>query len=222
MVRHEGSTVAQFEQVSPAVFDHLIATTPSSKNLKKQLARFRPHRDDHCFVCREPLLVHGHFETPGFCTLVLGDLDASGIVDLRNPEGFDEGGLFIVIGNVTCRAFVNHYGKCSFIDGDLVASDVIVNSHEDSSLVVIGNLKTNFFYGQDIWAEVGGAADMEYGKGYCLPIGYKNAAREAIEPRYDPETSMKLLAVGKSENAYLEGEIVAALKQGRSIFKSAV
>jgi hypothetical protein len=211
--------MAPFEQVSMDVFDDAIARSPLSPAFKPKIARFSPYQEDHCFIHRGPLLVAGHFEAPGFCTAVLGDLDVSGVVDLNNPEGFDEGGLFIVVGNVTCKGFVNHYGKYAFVDGDLVASDVIVNSHEDASLVVIGNLKTKFFYGEDIWAEVGGAADMEFGSGYCLPIGYRDAARQAIRPRHDRETSMALLAIGKSDDSYLQGEFIKALKQGRSIFK---
>jgi hypothetical protein len=211
--------MAAFEQVSMDAFDDAIARSPSSPALKAQIARFSPYREDHCFIHRGPLLVPGHFEAPGFCTAVLGDLDASGVVDLNNPDGFDEGGLFIVVGNVTCKGFVNHYGKCSFVDGDLLASDAIVNSHEDASLVVIGNLNTKFFYGEDIWAEVGGAADMEFGSGYCLPIGYGDAARQAIRPRHDRETSMALLAVAEADNSNLARELLAPLKQGRSIFK---
>jgi hypothetical protein len=211
--------MAPFEQVSMSAFDDAIARSPLSPAFKAQIARFSPYHEDHCFIHRGPLLVPGHFEAPGFCTAVLGDLDVSGVVDLNNPEGFDEGGLFIVVGNVTCKGFVNHYGKYSVVDGDLVASDVIVNAYEDASLVVIGNLKTKFFYGEDIWAEVGGTADMEFGSGYCLPIGYRDAARQAIRPRHDRETSMALLAIGEPDDSYLQGEFTKALKQGRSIFK---
>jgi hypothetical protein len=211
--------MAAFEQVSPKAFDDAIARSPSSNAFKAQIARFSPYREDHCFIHREPLLVAGNFNAPGFCTAVIGDLDVSGIVDLTNPQGFDEGGVFIVIGNVTCKGFVSYYGKCSFVDGDLVANDVIVNAYEDSSLVVIGNLKTRFFYGRDIWAEVGGAADMEFGSGYCLPIGYKDAARQAIRPKHDRKASIALLAVKEKDNSSLELELAKALQQGRPIFK---
>jgi hypothetical protein len=206
-----------FEQVSMDEFDKRIARSPSSKVFKKRIARFSSYCADHCFVHHGALLVPGHFTAPGLCTLVIGDLDVGGVVNLNNPDGFDEGGVFIVIGNVTCKGFANHYGKSSFVDGDLVASDVIVNAFEDSSLVVTGNLKTKFFYGRDIWAEVGGRADMKYGNGYCLPIGYKNAAEQAIEPQHDLESSMGVLA--DSEDALTEREFVTALKQDLPIFK---
>ena len=86
--------------------------------------------------------------------------------------------------NVTCGAFAGTYGKCAFIDGNLVACDLILNSFEDSALVIAGNLRTRFYYGQDIWAEVGGSAEMEFGDGYCLPIGYTEAAAEVIEQEH--------------------------------------
>lgn len=175
--------MTDFEQVTPDEFDAAIASSPSSQTFKQQYARYQPDRDDHCFIHRGSLTRPGHFAAPGFCTLIIGDLNVDGFVDLDNPEGFDEGGVFIVIGNVSCAAFSGHYGKCTFIDGNLIASDVILNAYEDSSLMVAGDLKTKLFYGWDIWAEVGGAAHFEYGQGYCLPIGYRDASAQAIRAR---------------------------------------
>jgi len=100
-----------------------------------------------------------------------------------------------------------------------VASDIIVNAFEDSSLIVTGSLKTKFFYGKDIWATVGGTADMEYGIGYCLPIGYTNAAAQAVRPRHDKESSTALLAIPDADDDYVGREIVDALKQGQPLFK---
>jgi hypothetical protein len=84
--------------------------------------------------------------------------------------------------------------------------------------VVTRDLKTRFFYGRGIWAEVGGVAEMEYGKGHCLPIGYRNAAQEAIRPRHDAETSMALLTVVEN-GALIEYELVDKLKHGQPVFK---
>lgn len=72
----------------------------------------------------------------------------------------------------------------------------MLNAFSDSSLVVIGNLRTRFFYGLDIWAEVGGRVEMDYGEGYCLPLGYRNAAREAQRPRHSARTFNRRRASG--------------------------
>jgi hypothetical protein len=184
--------MAGFEQVTPDEFDDAIASSPSSRTFKEQYARFRPYRNDHCFIHRGSLVQRGHFAAPGFCTLIIGDLTIDGFVDLDNPEGFDEGGVFIVIGNVRCTAFSGHYGKCTFVDGHLIASELILNAYEDSSLLVTGDLKTRLFYGWDIWAEVGGSADFEYAEGYCLPIGYRAAGAEAIRARRDTPAHLVL------------------------------
>ena len=137
-----------------------------------------------------------------------------------HAKGFDGNGVFIALGNVSCRASNNDWGKVTAIDGNLVASDLVISCYEDSTLVVTRDLKTRFFYGRDIWAEVGGVAEMEYGKGYCLPIGYRNAAQDAIRPRQDAETSMALLTVAES-GALIEYELVDKLKQGQPVFKQA-
>lgn len=104
------------------------------------------------------LKMEGRVEAPGFFTLVVGNLEVDGIVDLHNPydKGFDERGLVVVLDDVTCNAFFNEYGKCSFVDGKLAARDLLVNAFGDSALVVTGDLTTNFFYGEDMWVEVGG------------------------------------------------------------------
>jgi hypothetical protein len=36
-----------------------------------------------------------------------------------HDTGFDEGGLFIVLGNAIRHSFFNEYGKRSFVDGKL-------------------------------------------------------------------------------------------------------
>jgi hypothetical protein len=207
-----------FERVTIEAFDAAIAASPSSEAFKKQVARFSLGLDDPCLVHRGPLTVAGHFRAPGYCTLVVGDLTVDGLVDLTSPEGFDGNGVFIALGNVTCRAFNNDWGKVTLIDGNLAASELVISCYDDSTLVVTRDLKTRFFYGRGIWAEVGGVAEMEYGKGHCLPIGYRNAAQEAIRPRHDAETSMALLTVVEN-GALIEYELVDKLKQGQPVFK---
>lgn len=212
--------MANFEQLTADEFDDVIAGSASSEAFKSRYIRFPPAGEDHCFVHRGPLAGSGHFQAPGYCTLVVGDLTVDGLIDLNNPEGFDEGGLFIVIGNVTCRVFSGHYGKATLIDGNLNASELVLNACEDSSLLVTGDLKTKLFHGRDIWAEVGGVADMEYADGYCLPIGYENAAKQAIRARRRTKSARVLdPAVLDDEDDLNIDEALQRLKQGQSILR---
>jgi hypothetical protein len=194
--------MSAFEQVSLEEFNLALEKSNASARFRKQYARFAPSGLDepHCFVHLGHLKMSEDFVAPGFFTLVTGDLDVDGMVDLRNPDGFDEGGLFIALGNVTCRSFFNEYGKCAFVDGNLDARDLLVAAFGDSSLVVMRHLSTKFFYGQDIWAEVGAGATMEYGDGYCLPIGYTAAAAEAIMPDHDADASLARLNLGVADD----------------------
>jgi hypothetical protein len=131
---------------------------------------------------------------------------------------YDAGGLFVVIGNVECDVFAGQFGKQIFIDGNLEATQMILNAFEDSSLTVAGNLRTRFFYGWDIWANVGGRAEMEYGNGYCMPFGVRNAEREAIRPRHDVETSQRLLNVPATDEDVIF-ELLELVRGGRSPFR---
>jgi hypothetical protein len=165
------------------------------------------------------LTMSGPFKAPAFCTLIVGDLTVDGVVDLENNENFDEGGLFVVLGTVTCNAFIGHYGKCAFIDGDLVAREAVLNGFEDSSLVVIGRLATRLFLGADIWAEVGAGAAMEYGVGYCLPLGYTDAAKQAIRPQHDAQATARIVVPPQLsvDDLYDVGPFAARLRNGRPI-----
>jgi hypothetical protein len=210
-----------FEKVTRAEFEGIIAGS-GSEIFQKLIGRYdialRSHDPDDCVVHRGPLSAKKLLQAPAFATIVLGDLTVDGLVDLGNPEGLDEGGLFLVFGNVSCGAFAGTYGKCTFIDGNLVARDLILNSFEDSALVITGNLRTRFFYGQNIWAEVGGAAEMEFGDGYCLPIGYTEAAEQAIEPRHDRDASLRRLAFDDTD--YIEPQaFLEKLRSGQSVFR---
>jgi hypothetical protein len=198
-----------FEHVSLDEFNRALSQCAASQIFRKQFARFQPqyyegHNGPDCMIHLGHLKMEGRFEAPGFFTLIAGNLDVDGIVDLHNPydKGFDEGGLFVVLGDVTCNAFFNEYGKCSLIDGKLEARELLLNAFGDSALVVTGNLTTNFFYGQDMWAEVGGDVSMEYGEGYCLPIGYADAVRDARQPKRDLDTSLMQLNLAKTEDLY--------------------
>jgi hypothetical protein len=212
--------ISSFEEVTREEFDTALARSVASAKFRKQFARFAPSWFDgaSCMLHLGHLHTSGHFRAPGFYTLVTGDLHVDGIVDLQNPEGYDEGGLFVVLGDVKCRSFFNEYGKCAFIDGKLDASELLAAAFGDSSLVVIGSLKTNFFFGRDIWAEVGGSATMKYGDGYCLPIGYEDAAEEAIMPKHGAGASRALLNLENTDEFYPH-DLRAHLLAGKPLLK---
>lgn len=223
------SNAPAFEKVGADAFAARVAAGASSATFKEQYARYRPRSYDGRFgpdfrVHHGDIAIGGNWRVPGFQTLIAGNLAVDGLVDLANPydEGFDEGGQFIVLGNVRCRAFINEYGKVSMVDGALEASDVVVNDFEDSALVVIGDLRTRFFQGLDLWAEVGGSAFMEYGDGYCLPIGYSDATAQAMLPRHGEVESRKQLNPKIDPVSYKASrDMCAMLRAGKDIFRQA-
>jgi hypothetical protein len=84
--------------------------------------------------------------------------------------------------------------------------------------VLAGDLKAKFFYGEDIWAEVGGAASMDYGDGYCLPIGYADVASEATEPKHDRDASLARLNLDNAEG-FSADDLRKHLLAGKSLLK---
>jgi hypothetical protein len=217
--------MAAFENVTRDEFTAIFAAAPASAACRKQHARGSPSeydgRDGPDYVIhRGSLAVGGDFIAPGFNTLIIGDLFVEGLVDLHNPydKGFDEGGQFIIVGSLNCLVFANEYGKCTLVDGDLTASDMLINGYEDSSLKVIGDLTTKFFYGVDIWAEVGGVANMEYGIGYCLPLGYCSGS-EAIWPRHDENVTRQLLNLDATSLRLNPQDLLRLWQTGKPLFK---
>jgi hypothetical protein len=210
-----------FEKISPPEFCRLIAER-ASVGLRGQFSRYdvADHRtwgSDETLVHRGPLILTGTFRAPAFNTLVLGDVFVEGLVDL--DDGHDEGGLFVALGHVECNSFANTYGKCAFVDGSLEATELVLNAFSDSSLTVIKNLRTRFFYGLDIWAEVGGRIEMDYGEGYCLPIGYRDAARQAIHPRHGSRASRALLNVDHVDEI-TPHRFLDTIRRGKSVFRA--
>jgi hypothetical protein len=214
----EGATgMGNFEKISAMQFAAAIGEGPASPSFYEQYARFLPaiaKNDEGYMLHRGSLSVPGDFTTPALCTLIIGDLNVEGLVSLENP-GYDEGGLFVVLGSVHCKAFRGHYGKCSFVDGDLEADDLIVNAYEDSTLVVIGSLKTFYFLGRDVWAEVGAGAVMTYGQGFCLPIGYTEAPEQVIEAQHDEAMSEDLIGGDDDEEPADVAAVWAAVRRAR-------
>ena len=187
--------MATFESVTAEQFAAAISQSPASQTFRRVLGKldhkalFAGGPGRNYIIHRGPLKLARRFSPPAYHTLLIGDLIVDGVVDAHYPDA-EEGGSLVVIGNVACDVFVNDYSKGAIIDGNLTASELILNAYEDAGLWVAGDLKTYFFFGEDIWAEVGGKAEMTYGDGYCLPIGYSDAAAQAIWPEHDLETSL--------------------------------
>ncbi len=211
-----------FRGVDREGFEAALEGAAVSPLFTEQFARFDPVRDwtyVDAMVHDGDLRVAGDFRVPAYCTLVLGNLDADGTVDMENA--YDEGGLFIVTGSVSCRHFISNHGACGFIDGDLSARESVINGFADSSLSITGILTTRLFIGCDIWAEVGAGAQMDYGVGYCLPIGYRDAEAEAIQPRHsEAETARVVVPRRKADGYLLASEPFAKLiRAGKPIFR---
>jgi hypothetical protein len=204
-------------------FKDALADCAASPAFREVYARFVSYDkllDMDAMIHDGDLKVQGSFKVPALCTLITGNLTVDDAIDLQN-KNFDGGGLFIVIGNVTCRHFISEYEANSFIDGDLEARDSIINGFTDSSLNVIGTLRTRLFIGCDIWATVGGGAIMEYGEGYCLPIDTSDAAGEAIRPQHDEDATVKRVTLPPKAEGYLFDayEFAQLIRAGKPIFK---
>ena len=211
-----------FRSVSREEFKDALADSAASPAFREVYGRFISFDkllDNEAMVHDGDLRVRGSFRVPALCTLITGDLIVDDVIDLQTD--YDAGGLFIVIGNVKCRHFISEYEAQGFVDGDLEARDSIINGFSDSSLNVIGTLRTRLFIGCDIWASVGAGAIMDYGVGYCLPIGYSNAAAAAIEPQHSEDATARIVTpVPKTEGYLFEADTFAELiRAGRPIFR---
>ena len=211
-----------FRGVDRAGFEAALEAAPVSPLFLEQYARFDPVRDwtyVDAMVHNGDLSFSGHFRVPAFCTLVAGNLDVDGVVDMETD--YDEGGLLIVTGSVSCRHFISNHGANGFIDGDLSARCSIINGFEDSSLSVTGILTTRLFIGCDIWAEVGAGAMMDYGVGYCLPIGYADARAEAIRPRHTEAETAQVVIPGRHAQGHLLSPqpFAKLIRAGKPIFR---
>ncbi|MCC7254031.1 hypothetical protein [Hyphomicrobium sp.] len=209
-----------FRSVTPQEFQNAIADGPASPAFHEQFLRFVSFEDlmdVEAVVYDGDLRVSGSFRAPGLCTLIVGNLDVEDVVDLQSH--FDQGGLFIVLGNVTCRHFISEYGLTGFIDGDLVAQDSIVADFSDSGLSVIGTLRTRLFIGCDIGAYVGAGAAMDYGVGYCTPIG--DDVAPVIRPLHDESATARIVVPPANTEGYMfNGEqFVDLIRAGQPIFK---
>ena len=213
-----------FKPVKSPEFNAALRDSRASAKFRETFARlmnFDEWIDEDAVAHVGDIKQSTSFQSTAYCTLIIGDMDIDGTIDLATDGGFGEGGVFIVIGNVTCQNFIGDYGKCCLIDGNLVARDSILNAYEDSGLWVIGSLRTRLFIGQDIWAEVGGEAIMEFGFGYCLPLAYDDASEQLVRPLHG-ESETALIVTPDSENEdfqYGADHLASLIRSGRPIFR---
>ena len=213
-----------FRPVKSAEFNAALRDSPASARFRDTYAKlmnFDAWIDQDAVVHVGDIRRSGSFSSAALCTLIIGDVEIDGTIDLGPEGGHDEGGLFIVIGNVTCRNFIGHYGKCCLIDGDLVATDAIINAFGDSGLWVVGSLRTKLFIGADIWAEVGGRPFMDYGVGYCLPLGYDGEEDMALYPAHDEDETAAVVVPEPSDDGYAWSaeDFAPLIRAGKPIFR---
>lgn len=177
----------------------MLLRTRGSETLQKQLARFDLDMilgRGECAVHEGNLTASADWRLTTNNLLVQGAMSCGGLVDIapddRGVKG-NWGGSLWTLGDLKCRNLANHYGASVVVDGDLNVAELAVSAFGDSMLLVTGNFSTYFYYGLDIWVELGGQAAMEYGDGYALPLGYDNAAAQAIKPRHNRKESLALL-----------------------------
>jgi hypothetical protein len=210
-----------FRSVSGDEFRRALANSEASPlfhEVMSRLVSFDDLMNAQAAIHDGPLRVAGSLTAPALCTLITGDLDVEDVLDVQNDQ---ERGLFIVLGNVRCRHFISCYDTCSIIDGDLDPSQSLINGFPDSGLWVTGALHTRLFIGFDIWAEVGAGAIMDYGIGYCLPIGYVDAAAEAINPLHGEEETARIVVPKPEEGGYgfETKQFVDLIRAGKPIFR---
>ncbi|MBV8193319.1 MAG: hypothetical protein JOY64_01215 [Alphaproteobacteria bacterium] len=210
-----------FRSVSGDEFRRALAdcsASPAFREVMSRLVSFDDWMNTQAAIHEGSLKVVGSLAAPALCTLITGDLDVEDVLDIQNGA---EQGLFIVVGNVRCRHFISAYDCCSIIDGDLEAGQSLINGFPDSGLWVTGGLRTRLFIGFDIWAEVGAGAVMDYGIGYCLPLGYTDAVAEAIAPLHDEEETAQIVVPEPAEDGYGLNvkQFVDLIRAGRPIFR---
>lgn len=206
--------------VTRAQFEEAVEDCAASPSFREQFARFAGFDEmleTEAFVHAGDLRIKGSYRAPGLCTLITGYLHVEDVLDL-NPR-FDEGGLFIVIGDLGCRHLVGDYGAMTFVDGDLTARDTVITGFRKSVLSVVGTLRTRLFVGCDGAAFVGAGAEIEYGVGHCVPMGELGAP--PILPRKGEKATARAVVPKPNAKGWMfEPEQFATLiREGRTVFR---
>lgn len=206
--------------VSRAQFEAAVADCAASPAFFEQYGRFAGFEslmETEAFVHDGNLRIRNSWRAPGLCTLVNGHLEVENVLDLQSR--FDQGGLFIVIGNVSCRHLLGDYSLTTFVDGDLTARDTLITGYGDSALTVTGILRTKLFIGCDIGAFVGAGAEIEYGIGHCVATGEHGAP--PIVPKHSERATARIVVPEPRTKGWLfEPEQFADLiREGRPVFR---
>lgn len=210
-----------FRTVSLDEFDDLLASAPASPAFREEYARYDFGHDRlsiDAAVHDGPLNIKGALRTPAFCTLVIGDLDVEGEIDLRSS--YEAGGLFIVLGDVRCQHFISEYDAAVFVDGDLQAGGAVLIAYSDSSFSVIGSMRARLLIGNDMCASVGSGAILDYGIGYCAALGSEGASG-IVKPRYDESATIEALLPkpGSGGYPYDADDLAELIRTGKPIFR---
>lgn len=184
-----------------------------------QHINYRGDETDNWFFIHEGdiILDTEKWQPPGPYLVITGSIRSHGYVYAQtSDETFDEGGALYVLGDVECQHFAQGGGTMIAIGGNMKVAGLVMNASEDSALIVNGDFKCYFFYGQDIWVEAAGKIEMEYGVGYGLVRRKKTKAKK-VNPKHDEATSVALL--GYEEDSYLISiELQDKLSAGEIIF----
>lgn len=145
-------------------------------------------------VYRGDLEIDGDFVPSSWLTVIDGNLCVTGKVSTR-IEGGDGHVTLVVFGDLKCGSIDNDWASIIFVTGDVIASEWVFASREDSSMVIGGDFRTPIFIGADIWVSVGGSVEMEYGYGYAVDLAWFADAYGApqVRPTYGwRELALKL------------------------------
>lgn len=206
--------------VSRAEFEAAIADCAASPAFVEQFGRltgWETDLEDETFVHDGNLKIKGSWRTPGLCTLVNGHLEVENVLDL-NPR-WDEGGLFIVIGDLRCRHLIGDIGSHLFVDGDLTARDTAVTGFKASTVSITGTFRTKLFIGGEGHVFVGGGAEIEFGVGHCSAMGELGAP--PIPPRKSEKETVRAVTAKPNAKGWLFApeQFAELIREGRSVFR---
>ncbi|WP_337268808.1 hypothetical protein [Oryzifoliimicrobium ureilyticus] len=173
-----------------------------------------PEGEISAAVHEGPLAVSGDFTPPTQLCAVLGDLTVTGKLSTEAVDGADGNATLIVFGDLDCASLVNDWASILVIAGDCRAYDWCFAAREDSAFIIGGDFTTPIFLGADIWASVGGLANMDYGYGYASSLASFSDTYDGKHtlPRKGPRELALKLGLGR-QAALDEAELIEAIEQ---------
>jgi len=147
------------------------------------------------------LHVVGDFKQPKLLAAVQGDLTVDGMLSTQEIDGWDGNATLVVFGDLHCSQLINDWASLIIVTGDCTVTDWTFIAREDSAFIVGGDFTTPFFVGADIWASVGGRAEMDAGYGYALDL---NSGGPVVRPAKGwHESALQLGLPAKDEEAFM-------------------